>query len=53
MLARNPGRLSDSDTDSTGELTGTSTFKEYLGMRKYEDYAESRCEGPAEMSEAI
>ena len=50
MLARGtPGRLSDTDKDGTDELTGTSTFEDYLGMRK----DESRCEGTAEMSKAV
>ena len=52
MLARGtPRRLSD--TDGTDELTGKSTFEESLGVRKDKDESESRCEGPAEMSEAI
>ena len=52
MLARGtPRRLSD--TDGTDELTGKSTFEASLGVRKYEDESESRCEGPAEMSKAI
>ena len=52
MLVRGtPRKLSD--TDGTDELTGKSTFEESLGVRKDEDESESRCEGPAEMSEAI
>ena len=52
MLARGtPRRLSD--TDGNGELPGKSTFEESLRVRKDEDESESRCEGPAEMSEAI